>query len=95
MQFANKNNSIIFLETGAGKTYVAILLIKSIFGEPIDRKFYTGVVPKENTKKCIFLVTTINLVDQQSEAISKATILNVKKLHSDTFIEEIPDPADP
>jgi len=29
--------SIIFIETGAGKSYISLMLIKSLFGEPHDQ----------------------------------------------------------
>ena len=51
-----KKNIIIFLETGMGKTFISILLIKEIFGEPreINRQNIKEY-KKKTSKKILFL----------------------------------------
>ncbi|KAM0946851.1 hypothetical protein DsansV1_C08g0079921 [Dioscorea sansibarensis] len=64
LEQAKKKNTIAFLETGAGKTLIAVLLIKSICAEML----------KENKKMlAIFLVPKVPLVYQQAEVIRERT----------------------
>jgi replicative superfamily II helicase len=41
--------SIIFIETGAGKSYISLMLIKSLFGEPHDK--LAELTPEQLKKK--------------------------------------------
>lgn len=75
-EFAKSHNSIIFLDTGAGKTLISILLIQHLFSS-------SWKIRKEKQKLCLFLVTTVNLVDQQASAIRKHSDVKVKTLHGD------------
>lgn len=64
LEQAKKKNTIAFLETGAGKTLIAVLLIKSICAE----------MQRENKKiLAIFLVPKVPLVYQQAEVIRDRT----------------------
>lgn len=64
LEQAKKKNTIAFLETGAGKTLIAVLLIKSVCSEML----------KENKKMlAIFLVPKVPLVYQQAEVIRERT----------------------
>ena len=70
---AKDKNSIIYMETGKGKTIVSIMLIAHFLGIDInnDQK------PKlDKSKKIIFFVCDTALVDQQKNRIS--SILNVE-----------------
>ncbi|KAG9131479.1 hypothetical protein Leryth_015296 [Lithospermum erythrorhizon] len=61
---AKQKNTIAFLETGAGKTLIAILLIKSICTD----------LEKQNKKiLSVFLVPKVALVYQQAEVIRERT----------------------
>ncbi|XP_042041645.1 endoribonuclease Dicer homolog 1-like [Salvia splendens] len=61
---AKKRNTIAFLETGAGKTLIAVLLMKSISTE----------LQKQNKKMlAVFLVPKVPLVYQQAEVIRERT----------------------
>lgn len=61
---AKKKNTIAFLETGTGKTLIAVLLIKSLCKDMM----------KENKKiLAIFLVPKVPLVYQQAEVIREST----------------------
>uniref|UniRef100_A0A803NSH1 Uncharacterized protein n=1 Tax=Cannabis sativa TaxID=3483 RepID=A0A803NSH1_CANSA len=64
LEQAKKKNTIAFLETGAGKTLIAVLLIKSLSCD----------MQKQNKKMlAIFLVPKVPLVYQQAEAIRERT----------------------
>ncbi|BAT80376.1 Endoribonuclease Dicer-like protein [Vigna angularis] len=61
---AKRKNTIAFLETGAGKTLIAVLLIKSI----------QESLQKQNKKMlAVFLVPKVPLVYQQAEVIRERT----------------------
>ncbi|XP_022770647.1 endoribonuclease Dicer homolog 1-like isoform X3 [Durio zibethinus] len=64
LEQAKKKNTIAFLETGAGKTLIAVLLIKSICDD----------LQKQNRKMLsVFLVPKVPLVYQQAEVIQERT----------------------
>ncbi|XP_044491357.1 endoribonuclease Dicer homolog 1 [Mangifera indica] len=64
LEQAKKKNTIAFLETGAGKTLIAVLLIKSICNE----------LQRQNKKMlAVFLVPKVPLVYQQAEVIRERT----------------------
>ncbi|RAL54301.1 hypothetical protein DM860_001429 [Cuscuta australis] len=69
LEKAMKQNTIVFLETGSGKTLIAIMLLRS-FGH---------LIRKPSPYVAIFLVPTVVLVTQQGEAIKKHTDLKVGK----------------
>ncbi|KAH9627009.1 hypothetical protein KSS87_020660 [Heliosperma pusillum] len=68
LEQAKQRNTIAFLETGAGKTLIAVLLIKSICEklQPLNKKMVA-----------IFLVPKVPLVYQQAEVIREQTGYNV------------------
>ncbi|KAF7813944.1 endoribonuclease Dicer-like protein 1 [Senna tora] len=64
LEQAKQKNTIAFLETGAGKTLIAVLLIKSIHES----------LQKQNKKMlAVFLVPKVPLVYQQAEVIRERT----------------------
>ncbi|KAK6239622.1 hypothetical protein QUC31_005091 [Theobroma cacao] len=64
LEQAKKKNTIAFLETGAGKTLIAVLLIKSICDD----------LQKQKKKMLsVFLVPKVPLVYQQAEVIRERT----------------------
>ncbi|EXC13651.1 Endoribonuclease Dicer-1-like protein [Morus notabilis] len=64
LEEAKKKNTIAFLETGAGKTLIAVLLIKSLSND----------LQMQNRKMlAVFLVPKVPLVYQQAEAIRERT----------------------
>ncbi|KAJ6805125.1 endoribonuclease Dicer-like protein 1-like [Iris pallida] len=68
LEQAKKKNTIAFLETGAGKTLIAVMLIKSMYADML----------KENRKMlAIFLVPKVPLVYQQAEVIRERTSYRV------------------
>ena len=73
LEKAKKENIIVYLGTGSGKTYIAIMLIKEMRAEL-------------KNKKAIFLVNSVPLVDQQAEAIRINTGLGVRFIHSNLYM---------
>ena len=70
---AKDKNSIIYMETGKGKTIISIMLIANFLGIDINK----DEIPKlDKKKKIIFFVCDTALVDQQKNRIS--SILNVE-----------------
>ncbi|XP_057980803.1 endoribonuclease Dicer homolog 1 [Malania oleifera] len=64
LEQAKKKNTIAFLETGAGKTLIAVLLIRSVFND----------LQMQNKKLlAVFLVPKVPLVYQQAEVIREQT----------------------
>ncbi|KAG9447410.1 hypothetical protein H6P81_013538 [Aristolochia fimbriata] len=70
LEKAKKGNTIVFLETGAGKTLIAIMLLR----------YYAHQLRKPSRKVAVFLVPSVVLVKQQGEAVEMHTDLKVRKL---------------
>ncbi|KAH8277764.1 hypothetical protein KR018_005614, partial [Drosophila ironensis] len=70
VDYVTKQNSIIYLPTGAGKTFVAILALKR-FSHEMDKKIEDG------GKRAIFMCNTVELARQQAEAVRQSTNLKV------------------
>ena len=82
LEKAKDKNTIIFLETGLGKTYIGIMLIKEIFGEPLKANAKNEVVyTKKTNKKVLCLFQTVSLLLQQSKVIKHNTNLKVLRLY--------------
>jgi len=72
-QNAKDKNSIIYMETGKGKTIISIMLIANFLGIDINKDENPKIDKK---KKIIFFVCDTALVDQQKKRIS--SLLNVE-----------------
>ncbi|KAF7353674.1 Dicer-like protein 1 [Mycena venus] len=68
LELAQKSNTIAALDTGAGKTFIGLLLLKWI----------SAVQPRA---KSIFLVPKVPLVEQQGQFIASHSALRVLRLH--------------
>jgi ERCC4-related helicase/dsRNA-specific ribonuclease len=80
--FAKERNSIIFLETGLGKTYIAIMLIKDMYGEDLRCNILNPIeYKKKSNKKVIFLFKTITLLLQQAKVLKNNTKLKIYKIY--------------
>ncbi|KAI6138924.1 hypothetical protein BKA82DRAFT_3009633 [Pisolithus tinctorius] len=73
---AQSSNIIAALDTGSGKTYISVLLIKWIVLQPYARG-----------KVVVFLVPKVALVEQQASFISSQTPLRVRKFHGRLDLE--------
>ncbi|KAL3520480.1 hypothetical protein ACH5RR_018629 [Cinchona calisaya] len=77
LEKAMKQNTIVFLETGSGKTLIAIMLLRS----------YAYLIRKPKPFFAVFLVPTVVLVEQQSEAVMMHTDLKVGKYWGDMGVD--------
>ncbi|XP_050430735.1 endoribonuclease dcr-1 isoform X3 [Adelges cooleyi] len=64
LEEVKKNNTILYLPTGSGKTYIATMLIKAMGS-------YLTLPKKEERKRTFFLVNTVPLVIQQASSLKK------------------------
>ncbi|KAK0593324.1 hypothetical protein LWI29_034760 [Acer saccharum] len=77
LEMAINQNTIVFLETGSGKTLIAIMLLRS----------YAYLLRKPSPFFAVFLVPNVVLVPQQAEAIKMHTDLNVGKYWGDMGVD--------
>jgi endoribonuclease Dicer len=77
LEKAIKQNTIVFLETGSGKTLIAIMLLRS----------YAYLFRKPSPCFCVFLVPQVVLVTQQAEALKMHTDLKVGMYWGDMGVD--------
>ncbi|XP_017078544.1 endoribonuclease Dicer [Drosophila eugracilis] len=70
VDYITKHNGIIYLPTGSGKTYVAILALKR-FSKDMDKAVENG------GKRALFICNTVELSRQQAVAVKRYTNLKV------------------
>ncbi|XP_063981181.1 endoribonuclease Dicer-like [Diachasmimorpha longicaudata] len=80
LELALRENSILYLPTGAGKTYIAVMLIKAMSAS-IRKPF------SEDGKRTIFAVNTVPLVLQQSMYIKRHTGLTCQGYSGDLEVD--------
>lgn len=80
LEIAMQRNTIVYLPTGAGKTYIALMTMKRLAGD-LTRSLADG------GKRSIFIVNTVVLANQQMEAIRRATALRVAKYTGDMNVD--------
>ncbi|RDD42015.1 Endoribonuclease Dicer [Trichoplax sp. H2] len=71
LEAALRSNTIICLNTGSGKTFIAVMLIKKLQHEILPKPLDQG------GKKTFFLVNTVPLARQQSDVLRKQTPFKV------------------
>ncbi|KAH8257984.1 hypothetical protein KR038_003610, partial [Drosophila bunnanda] len=70
VDYITKHNGIIYLPTGAGKTYVAILALKR-FSQDMNKTIEDG------GKRALFMCNTVELARQQAVALKRHTSFKV------------------
>lgn len=70
VDYITKHNGVIYLPTGSGKTYVAILALKR-FSKDMDKPLENG------GKRAVFICNTVELARQQAVAVKKYTNFKV------------------
>ncbi|KAJ3699720.1 hypothetical protein LUZ61_003425 [Rhynchospora tenuis] len=79
LEVARSRNTIAVLDTGAGKTMIAVMLINHVWNDFINSP---NKSEKEQKRRLIiFLAPTVQLVMQQYEAIKQNTSLEVECYH--------------
>ncbi|KAL8507745.1 hypothetical protein ACS0TY_018332 [Phlomoides rotata] len=76
LELALKQNTVIYFETGTGKTLIAIMLLRS----------YAHLLRKPSRYIAVFLVPTVVLVTQQGEAVKAHTNLKVGQYYGDMLV---------
>lgn len=69
LEKAKRENTIVYLETGSGKTLIAVMLLKS----------YAHLLRKPSPFIGVFLVPTVVLVSQQADVVEMHSDLKVAK----------------
>ncbi|XP_048324502.2 endoribonuclease Dicer homolog 2 isoform X1 [Ziziphus jujuba] len=77
LEKAIKQNTIVYLETGSGKTLIAIMLLRT----------YAHLLRKPSPYIAVFLVPKVVLVSQQGEAVKMNTDLNVGMYWGDMGVD--------
>ncbi|XP_021890882.1 endoribonuclease Dicer homolog 2-like [Carica papaya] len=77
LEKAIKQNTIVFLETGSGKTMISIMLLRS----------YAHLFRKPSRNFAVFLVPQVVLVTQQAGAVEMHTDLKVGKYWGDMGVD--------
>ncbi|XP_067000048.2 endoribonuclease Dcr-2 [Anabrus simplex] len=75
-----ENNTILYLPTGSGKTYIAVMLIKHMSGD-------LGGDVEDGGKRTFFMVNTVALVMQQAQYIRRHTPLSVGHFSGDMNVD--------
>nr|CAD7400790.1 unnamed protein product [Timema cristinae] len=73
-------NTLLYLPTGSGKTYIAVMLIKAMLQE-IEPPFET------TGKRTVFIVNTVPLVDQQATYIQRFVPVSVGMYSGDRKVD--------
>ncbi|KAG8503299.1 hypothetical protein CXB51_001265 [Gossypium anomalum] len=77
LEKAIKQNTIAYLETGSGKTLIAVMLLRR----------YAYLIRKPSPFNAVFLVPQVVLVEQQADAVEMHTDLNVGKYWGDMEVD--------
>lgn len=82
-EHAVKHNSIIYLPTGSGKTYIAVMLIRH-FSKDFNKPLHEG------GKRCVFLCNTVELARQNAREIANVTNFKVALFIGDMNVDNWP-----
>ncbi|XP_057374674.1 endoribonuclease Dicer-like [Daphnia carinata] len=79
-QYASRENTVVYLPTGSGKTMIAVLLIRDM--APQVKKPLT-----EGGRRIIFLVPTVILAKQQASYIRRHTCLEIGEYYGELGVD--------
>ncbi|KAJ3701550.1 hypothetical protein LUZ61_005255 [Rhynchospora tenuis] len=77
LEKAKRENTIVYLETGSGKTLIAVMLLKS----------YAHLLRKPSPFISVFLVPTVVLVSQQANVVEMHSDLKVAKFWGEMGVD--------
>ncbi|XP_060523439.1 endoribonuclease Dicer [Cylas formicarius] len=83
MEIALKKNTIIYLPTGSGKTFIAVLVLKQM-GHSLAKSY------SEGGKLSFVLVNTVTLIDQHAKVIEKRTCFKVGRYSGEMNLDGWP-----
>ncbi|XP_078159590.1 endoribonuclease Dicer homolog 2a-like isoform X3 [Carex rostrata] len=78
LEKAKRENTIVYLETGSGKTLIAVMLLKS----------YAHLLRKPSPFIGVFLVPTVVLVSQQADVVQMHSDLKVTKFWGEMGVDD-------
>jgi endoribonuclease Dicer len=78
LEKSKRENTIVYLETGSGKTLIAVMLLKS----------YAYLLRKPSPFIGVFLVPTVVLVTQQANVVEMHSDLKVTKLWGEMGVDD-------
>ncbi len=81
LEKAIQKNAIIYLQTGSGKTYIAVMLIKE-YQASLENRLDSG------GKRTVFLAVTVPLIIQQANYIRMHCHLNVGEYYGSKTIDD-------
>lgn len=96
-EIALKKNTIIYLPTGSGKTFIAVLILKQL-SHPLQ-KYIASIFVIDLSKTCsyrpisqngkisVMLVNTVTLVDQQAKSLRRCTQFEVAGYSGDLNVD--------
>lgn len=77
LEMAIQRNTIVYLETGTGKTLIAVMLLRA----------YAHMIRKPSDSIAVFLVPTVVLVTQQARVIEANTDLKVGQFYGEMGVD--------
>jgi endoribonuclease Dicer len=77
---AQKENIIVYLPTGSGKTFIAALLIQ-------ENRYETTKPLNNGGRRTIFLVPTVVLAQQQADYLGRHTCMKVKAFYGSMGVD--------
>lgn len=78
---AIKSNTIVYLPTGTGKTYIGVMLVKEM-SHSTEKKY------SEGGKRSIFLAPNVPLITQQTEYFKRNVSLKVDSYYGEKRIDD-------
>lgn len=77
LEIGMRQNSIVFLDTGSGKTLIAVMLLRS----------FASQIKKPSQSIAVFLVPAVVLVSQQADVIEMHTDFKVGRFWGDMGVD--------
>ncbi|KAJ3671775.1 hypothetical protein LUZ60_007854 [Juncus effusus] len=77
LEMAREQNTIVYLETGSGKTLIAVMLLRC----------YAHLLRKPRPSVGVFLVPTVVLVTQQADVVERHTDLKVARFWGEMGVD--------
>ena len=82
VELATKSNVVAYLDTGAGKTYISVMLLKERYetAVAVHATAVAAGTPRPLPWKAVFLAPKVALVQQQAQVIARHLPVRVRKL---------------
>lgn len=82
VELATKSNVVAYLDTGAGKTYISVMLLRERHEAAIvaHAAAVAAGIPPPSPWKAVFLAPKVALVEQQATVLARHLPVRVRKL---------------